>query len=89
LRMDYMAVAQGLLIPFLGTALGASLVFFPHGQVPTRLSKLLVGFAAGAMVYVVVEELIPEMSEGPHSNAGAIAFAIGFVLMMVLDVTLG
>ena len=41
------------------------------------------------MVYVVVEELIPEMSEGIHSNVGTIAFAIGFVLMMVLDVTLG
>ena len=49
----------------------------------------LLSFAAGAMMYVVVEELIPEMSEGPHTNIGTIAFAIGFVLMMVLDVTLG
>ncbi|MBR3402883.1 MAG: ZIP family metal transporter [Parasporobacterium sp.] len=49
----------------------------------------LLAFAAGAMMYVVVEELIPEMSEGKHSNAGTIAFALGFVLMMVLDVTLG
>lgn len=49
----------------------------------------LLAFAAGAMMYVVVEELIPEMSEGKHSNWGTIAFSLGFVLMMVLDVTLG
>ena len=46
-------------------------------------------FAAGAMMYVVVEELIPEMSEGRHSNVGTIAFSLGFVVMMILDVTLG
>ncbi len=46
-------------------------------------------FAAGAMLYVVVEELIPEASEGEHSNLSTIGFAIGFVLMMVLDVVLG
>ena len=49
----------------------------------------LLAFAAGAMLYVVVEELIPESSEGEHSNLGTIGFAIGFVLMMVLDVVLG
>lgn len=49
----------------------------------------LLSFAAGAMIYVVVEELIPEMSEGSHSNMGTIAFAVGFSLMMVLDVALG
>ncbi len=49
----------------------------------------LLAFAAGAMMYVVVEELIPEMSEGRHSNWGTIAFSLGFVLMMILDVTLG
>ena len=49
----------------------------------------LLAFAAGAMMYVVVEELIPEMSEGKHSNAGTIAFSLGFVLMMILDVALG
>ncbi len=49
----------------------------------------LLAFAAGAMLYVVVEELIPEMSEGPHTNRGTIAFSLGFVLMMVLDVALG
>lgn len=49
----------------------------------------LLSFAAGAMLYVVVEELIPEMSQGKHSNVGTIFFAFGFTLMMVLDVALG
>ena len=49
----------------------------------------LLAFAAGAMMYVVVEELIPEMAEGKHSNWGTVAFSLGFVLMMILDVTLG
>lgn len=49
----------------------------------------LLGFAAGAMIYVVVEELIPEMSEGEHSHAGTFLFMLGFTLMMILDVTLG
>ena len=49
----------------------------------------LLSFAAGAMLYVVVEELIPGMSEGEHSNVGTICFAAGFSLMMVLDVALG
>ncbi len=49
----------------------------------------LLSFAAGAMLYVVVEELIPEMSHGEHSNTGVLAFAAGFSLMMVLDVALG
>ena len=49
----------------------------------------LLAFAAGAMLYVVVEELIPEASQGTHSNLSTIGFAIGFVLMMVLDVVLG
>lgn len=49
----------------------------------------LLSFAAGAMIYVVVEELIPEMSEGEHSNIGTVCFAIGFILMMALDVGLG
>lgn len=49
----------------------------------------LLTFSAGAMLYVVVEELIPEMSEGEHSNLGTIFFAVGFTLMMVLDVALG
>ncbi len=49
----------------------------------------LLSFAAGAMIYVVVEELIPEMSQGKHSDIGTIAFAIGFSVMMILDVALG
>lgn len=49
----------------------------------------LLSFAAGAMIYVVVEELIPEMSEGTHSNIGTVFFAVGFSIMMVLDVALG
>ena len=49
----------------------------------------LLAFAAGAMLYVVVEELIPEMSEGEHSNIGVVSFAFGFTLMMALDVALG
>ena len=49
----------------------------------------MLAFAASAMMYVVVEELIPEMSEGKHSNMGTVAFALEFVLMMVLDVALG
>lgn len=55
----------------------------------TPVMPYFLAFAAGAMMYVVVEELIPEMSEGKHSNIGTIAFSLGFVLMMILDVTLG
>lgn len=49
----------------------------------------LLSFAAGAMLYVVVEELIPESAEGEHSNIATIGFAVGFVIMMILDVALG
>lgn len=49
----------------------------------------LLSFAAGAMIYVVVEELIPESAEGEHSNIGTIGFGVGFLIMMVLDVVLG
>ena len=55
----------------------------------TPMLPYLLAFAAGAMIYVVVEELIPEANEGEHSNIGTIAFAAGFVLMMILDVALG
>ena len=69
----------------------------PIGAIATiLLAKLVVpllpyllSFAAGAMLYVVVEELIPEMSEGDHSNIGTVFFAVGFTMMMVLDVALG
>lgn len=49
----------------------------------------LLAFAAGAMLYVVIEELVPEASQGKHSNIGTIGFAVGFALMMVLDVVMG
>ena len=49
----------------------------------------LLSFAAGAMIYVVVEELIPEMAEGEHSHIGVLLFAAGFTVMMALDVALG
>ena len=69
----------------------------PIGAVVTILAAQLVipalpyllSFAAGAMLYVVVEELIPEMSQGRHSNLGTVFFAAGFSVMMVLDVALG
>ena len=53
------------------------------------LLPYVLSFAAGAMMYVVVEELVPEMSEGEHSNIGTIMFAVGFSVMMILDVVLG
>ncbi|MDE6830934.1 MAG: ZIP family metal transporter, partial [Lachnospiraceae bacterium] len=55
----------------------------------TPVLPYLLAFAAGAMIYVVVEELVPESAEGEHSNIGTIGFAAGFVLMMILDVALG
>ena len=135
-----MALIFGLLIPLLGTMLGAAFVFLMKDEMTPRLQKSLLGFAsgvmvaasvwsllipsmdmvaakgawsvvpaavlllaslmtpalpyllsfaAGAMLYVVIEELIPEASEGEHSNLSTIGFAIGFVLMMVLDVVMG
>ena len=66
----------------------AVLTIFLSEQI-TPILPFLLSFAAGAMIYVVVEELIPEASEGEHSNLGTIAFAIGFALMMMLDVALG
>ena len=55
----------------------------------TPILPYLLSFAAGAMIYVVVEELIPESQAGEHSNIGTIGVAIGFVIMMILDVALG
>ena len=80
---------------FLGGVLSG--VVEPVGAVLTLLAAQLVipalpyllSFAAGAMLYVVVEELIPEMSQGRHSNLGTVFFAVGFSVMMVLDVALG
>ena len=67
---------------------GALLTILAAGFFVPAMPYLL-SFAAGAMMYVVVEELIPEMSEGKHSNIGVIMFAVGFTLMMALDVALG
>ena len=67
---------------------GAVITILAAGLIVPVLPYLL-SFAAGAMIYVVVEELIPEMSEEPHSNIGTIFFAVGFVIMMILDVSLG
>ena len=55
----------------------------------TKILPYFLSFAAGAMIYVVVEELIPEAQAGEHTNIGTIGTAIGFALMMVLDVALG
>ena len=68
--------------------LGAIITIILSSLVVPVLPYLL-AFAAGAMLYVVVEELIPEMSQGDHSNIGTVFFAVGFTLMMVLDVALG
>ncbi len=68
--------------------LGAVLTILAAQFVVPALPYLL-SFAAGAMLYVVVEELIPEMSAGKHSNIGTVSFALGFSVMMVLDVVLG
>ena len=79
----FLGVLSGVVEPLFGglTILIASLV------VPAM--PYLLSFAAGAMLYVVVEELIPEMSEGEHSNTGVLFFAVGFSLMMALDIALG
>lgn len=67
----------------------AALLTILAAQLVIPLMPYLLAFAAGAMFYVVVEELIPEMSEGEHTNVGTVAFALGFVVMMILDVALG
>ncbi|MGN1058797.1 MAG: ZIP family metal transporter [Clostridia bacterium] len=67
---------------------GALLTIYAARLVVPILPYLL-GFAAGAMLYVVVEELLPEMSQGNHAHAGVMAFAAGFTAMMILDVALG
>ena len=76
-------VASGIIEP-IGAALTIALAPFVVPILP-----YLLAFAAGAMLYVVVEERIPEMSEGSHSNIGTIFFALGFTLMMMLVVALG
>ena len=68
--------------------IGAVLTILAASVIVPALPYLL-SFAAGAMLYVVVEDLIPEMSQGEHSDIGTVLFAVGFSLMMVLDVALG
>ncbi|MBP5219931.1 MAG: ZIP family metal transporter, partial [Bacteroidaceae bacterium] len=68
--------------------IGSVLVLFLASEATATMPYLL-PFAAGAMLYVVIEELIPEASQGKHSNVATIGFAIGFALMMVLDVVMG
>ena len=68
--------------------IGGALVLLLASAI-TGIMPYLLGFAAGAMLYVVVEELIPETAEGAHSNLGTVGFALGFALMMALDVLLG
>lgn len=82
-RAFFYGVLSGVVEP-----LGALLTILAASLVLPALPYLL-SFAAGAMLYVVVEELIPEMSEGPHSNIGTVLFAAGFTLMLALDVALG
>ena len=76
-------VVSGIVEP-----IGAVLTIIASQLIIAALPYLL-SFAAGAMLYVVVEELMPELSQGKHSNLGTVFFAIGFSLMMVLDVALG
>ena len=75
--------ASGIVEP-----MGAALTVVLSAYITPALPYLL-AFAAGAMIYVVVEELIPESAEGEHSNTGTLGFAAGFVIMMILDVALG
>ena len=67
----------------------AAIITIMAADLVVPILPYLLAFAAGAMIYVVVEELIPEMSQGKHSNIGTMAFAVGFSIMMVLDVALG
>ena len=68
--------------------LGGALVLLLASSVVSLMPYLL-SFAAGAMLYVVIEELVPEASQGSHSNVATVGFAFGFALMMVLDVVMG
>lgn len=68
--------------------ISAALMILLFEQISPVLPYLL-AFSAGAMLYVVVEELVPETQRGEHSNIGTVAFAIGFIIMMILDVALG
>lgn len=79
----FYGVASGIVEP-----IAAAVTILLTGIITPMLPYLL-AFAAGAMIYVVVEELLPEASEGEHSNVGTLGFAAGFLIMMILDVALG
>ncbi|MCR5203171.1 MAG: ZIP family metal transporter [Lachnospiraceae bacterium] len=81
------AFLDGVLSGAVEPIAGLITIFLASLLVPAM--PYLLSFAAGAMLYVVVEELIPEMSAGEHSNIGVVMFAVGFALMMALDVALG
>jgi len=91
LRAEGKSRGKAFLDGFLSGAVepaGALLTIIAAGFIVPAMPYLL-SFAAGAMMYVVVEELIPEMSAGEHSNIGVVMFSVGFTLMMALDVALG
>ena len=79
----WMGVLSGAVEPA-----AAAITLLAAGLV-TPVMPYFLAFAAGAIMYVVVEELIPDMSGGKHSHIGTVAFSLGFVVMMILDVTLG
>ncbi len=81
------AFLSGLISGIVEPAAGFFTIIFVSHMIP--ILPYLLSFAAGAMMYVVIEELIPESQSGEHSNIGTIGAAIGFVLMMILDVALG
>lgn len=83
LKAFWIGALSGIVEP-----MGGALVILLAAMV-TPLMPSLLALAAGAMLYVVVEELVPEASQGEHSNFATVGFAIGFALMMVLDVVLG
>lgn len=76
-------VASGIIEPI------GAIITIIAAEIVVPILPYMLSFAAGAMIYVVVEELIPEMSDGDHSNIGTVFFAVGFSVMMLLDVVLG
>lgn len=83
LRALWFGTASGIVEP------AAAIVTIYLTSIMVPILPYLLAFAAGAMIYVVVEELIPELQEGSHSNIGVIGVALGFTVMMILDVALG
>ena len=81
------AFGYGALSGIVEPIASAFTILAAHALIPVL--PYLLGFAGGAMMYVVVEELVPEMAGNKHTDAGTIAFAVGFIIMMALDVALG